>query len=191
MTNIFPNIGAFLENMKLVTPIGESIQGGMVRVLEYDNMSSLTKDVMEEGDGAADSMRAGWNGMQPGRVLFTPEALSEKAHPGCANSRVKLHWIAEVEEVDESGLGGPDERKMMASGPENMPCGPQGLEEHEIGPAPQHNQRPPFAVGDYSFGSSWDPKGGYNGVLSSWQITPNTNNWRKAGLQALAPENPG
>jgi hypothetical protein len=91
------------------TRVGESIQGGMVRVVENNDMLSLTKDVMEEGNEAADSTRVGWNGTKPGRVLFSPETLSEKAHLGCANSRVKLHWVAEVEEVEDAGLGRPDE----------------------------------------------------------------------------------
>jgi hypothetical protein len=36
----------------------------------------------------------------------------------------------------------------MVAGPGTLPCGLHGLEEHEFGPAPQHNPGPPFGVGD-------------------------------------------
>ncbi len=74
--------------------------------------------------------------------------MSEEAHLGCADGGVKLHRVADDKEVDESGLPRQDEQEMTAAGPDTLPCGPHGLEKHEIGPAPKQNPGPPFAVGD-------------------------------------------
>ncbi len=118
-----------------------------MRVLEDNNTPSLSKDVMEEGNDAADSTSAGWDGTQLGRVPFPPKTLSEEAHLGCADGGVKLHWVADDKEFDESGVGGQDEQEMTAAGPDTLPCEPHGLEKHEIGPAPKYNPGPLFAVG--------------------------------------------
>jgi hypothetical protein len=89
-----------MAGVRYNTRVGESIQGGMARVVEHNNTSSLKKNLMEEGDGAADSTSAGWDGMQHGRVQFPPKTLSEEAHPGCADREVKVRQVTDDKEGD-------------------------------------------------------------------------------------------
>jgi hypothetical protein len=78
----------------------------------------------EEGKGAADSTSARWDGTPLDHVPFPPKTLSEVAHLGYADGRVKFCRVAEDNEFDESGLGGQDEQEMTAAGTDTLPCEP-------------------------------------------------------------------
>jgi hypothetical protein len=60
----------------------EDIKGGIARDVKDNTTLDCTEEVAKEGNGDADSMSAGCNGMPLGHVLFLPKTLHEETHPG-------------------------------------------------------------------------------------------------------------
>ncbi len=62
---------------------------------------------MEGGNGAADSMSAGWDGTPHGCVPSLRKNLCNEAHPGDAGDRVESRLVMKDGGLTEGGLGGP------------------------------------------------------------------------------------